>query len=155
MGTDNDSTRTSHIGNEVFCWLRAGGSTTAQLRPSRITKDNQQMASLSKTLDEFCNPFAEDAADSLMNIATGRVVSHVTESYVLSTLPRGQQARAKFQEEWDEDPKRFLKPVKQIKIQNFAVENVKKETSPNASRTAQINAVGERHLWTCAVFSLT
>ena len=107
--------------------LEQGETATSQCRPSRIRKDNNQMAELSAKFDEFCNPFGDDAPTALVNVATGQIASKVTESYLVNALQRGQEERDKFQDEWNRNSHRFLEPVKRTRIQNFAAQNVKKK----------------------------
>ena len=107
-------------------------STAAQCHKSRIRIDNLQMATLSEKLDQFCNPFLLEE-ESLMNVATGRVVTKATETYLINTLQRGKDAREKFQGEWDHNSARFMKPLKRIPVQNFAAENIKNQKIGYAS----------------------
>ena len=76
-----------------------------------------------------------------MNIATGRAASKATETYLLTTLQRGQKAEDKFKAEWNFSEKRFLQPVKRTEVNNFATENLKKSpSSADPSKRAQTNA---------------
>lgn len=127
--------------------LEQGESAATQCRPSRIRKDNSQMVKLGDKIDEFCNPFSDEVGNSLVNVATGRVSSKATESYLINTIRRGQQARAKFQEEWDQSSNRFLKPVKRIPVQNFAAENIKKKVKAPASEMAKKTAESLRDMF--------
>ena len=65
-------------------------SASTRCHPSRIKKDNSQMAELSAKIDKLCNPFRDDAP-----------ASKATESYLLNVLKRGQDERDKFQDEWN------------------------------------------------------
>ena len=112
-------------------------TASTQCRPSRIKKDNSQMAELSAKIDEFCNPFRDDAPASLVNVATGKAASKATESYLLNVLKRGQDERDKFQDEWNTNSSRFLEPVKCMRVQNFAAENVKKKLPAPQKTKAQ------------------
>ena len=106
--------------------LEQGESAATQCRSSRIKKDNSQTEALSKKVDKFCNPFSNEVANSIVNVATGRDLSKATEFYLLNAIKRGRKARTKFQEEWDHNSARFPKPMKRVVVQNFAYENVKK-----------------------------
>lgn len=120
----------------TFTWLELGGNATAQCRPSRIIRDNSQIAELSGKIDEFCNPFTDDAPTSLVNVATGQAASKATVLYLLNMLKRGQDERDKFQDEWDSNSHRFLQPVKRTRVQNFAVQNMKKKAKlPSSQKT--------------------
>ena len=76
--------------------LEQGETATSQCRPSRIKKDNRQMAELGAKIEEFCNPFRDDAPTSLVNVATGQVASQPTESYLLHVLKRGKMSEINF-----------------------------------------------------------
>ena len=60
--------------------LDHGESTAAQCHQSRIRKDNNQMETLSQKIDDFCNPFADNVSDSLINLASGREALNATET---------------------------------------------------------------------------
>ena len=62
-----------------------------------------------------------------MNLASGKSVLINTSDYLLWTLKRGK-VREKFTEEWRNKPRRFLRPVKRAKIENFAAESTKDKT---------------------------
>ena len=110
----------------AFTGLEVGESAAAQCQPSRVKRDNTQMAALSKKIDEFCNPFSDEPPTSLVNMVTGHVATKTTETYLLNVLQRGQEERDKFFEEWDKNNLRFLR-VKQTRVQNFAAQNVSKK----------------------------
>ena len=93
-----------------------GETSTSECRPSRIKKDNSQMAELGAKMDEFCMPFRDDAPTSLVNIATGQVAQQTIGSYLLHVLESGQDKRDKFQEEWITNNSRFLDPVKRTRV---------------------------------------
>ena len=96
-----------------------------QCRNSRIAKDNKHMNLLSEKMEDFCNPFSNDVSSALINVATGRAATKETESYLITTLTRGHDARENFQREWERDASHFHKPLKRIRIENFAAENMK------------------------------
>ncbi len=132
----------------TFAGLEIGENAAAQCHPSRVKKDNQQMATLSKTIDEFCNPFSDDLSSGpLVNLATGQTATKATETYLLSTLKRGTAEQNKFKDEWASDAGRFLKPVKRTKVLNFAAENVKKKGPSPASKTAKTNTESLRDMF--------
>jgi len=127
--------------------LEVGETAAAQCRSSRIKKDHKHMAFLSEKLDQFCNPFSNEASGSLVNIATGRATSKSTESYLLSTLIRGVEARNKFQSEWDQNSSRFLERVKRTPVQNFASDNAKKKAKLPAAEMAKTKAESMRDVF--------
>ena len=72
----------------TFAGLEVKENVTTQCRPSRIKRDNRQMAELSARLDEYCNSFREDAPTFLVNVATGQATSKPTETYLVNMLKR-------------------------------------------------------------------
>lgn len=127
--------------------LDHGESAAAQCRQSRIRKDNNQMEALSQKIDDFCNPFADNVSDSLINLASGRAACNATETYLLNTLKRGKESREQFQDEWRNDSSRFLKKVKRIRVQNFAAENGKKRHKAPVSELAKKTAESLRDVF--------
>ena len=125
--------------------LEQGETATSQCHPSQIKKDNSQMAELGAKIEEFCNPFRDDAPTSLVNVATGQVASQPTESYLLHVLKRGQDERDKFQKEWITNSSRFPEPIKRTRVQNFAAQNVKKKIT--ALQKAKSNAESLRDMF--------
>ena len=101
------------------------------------------MRVLSRKIDEFCNPFCEEPPEKLVNLASGRSALPETETYLLGTIKRGQLARQTFEEEWDREPARFLKPLKRMTVTNFSREYDKKKkkgktpATQNAKRSAE------------------
>ena len=87
----------------TFAGLELGESATAQCRSYRIRKDNMERKAMSEKIDEFCSPFSLEAPNTVVNLATGRLVTKETEKYLLQTLQRGHEAREQFQEEWYKD----------------------------------------------------
>ena len=129
----------------TFAGLEVGESATAQCRPSRIKRDNSQMVALSAKIEDFCNPFSEDAPTTLVNVATGQVATKATEAYLLNTLKRGREERDKFRDEWESNNSRFLQTVKRTRVQNFAAQSVKEKTT--ASKKAKSKAESLRDVF--------
>ena len=132
-----------------FVGLDLGETPAVQCRPSRISCNNKQMACLSAKIDELCNPFAPDGPASLVNLITGRSVSNDTQNYLLTTLQRGRELRQHFQDEWTEDSKRFLKPVKRVLVQNFAADHTEKakKLKVTASESSKSSAENLRDMF--------
>ena len=132
----------------TFAGLDVGEHAAAQCRPSKIRKDHRQMNALGQKIEESCNPFKEDGPDQLVNVATGHVAVKATQDYLLNTLKRGKDARMKFEEEWEAKSKRFLEPVKRMKVINFASENIKKKRNmAPAIQNAVANAESMRDMF--------
>ncbi|XP_041481075.1 uncharacterized protein LOC121428475 [Lytechinus variegatus] len=130
-----------------FSGLDNGESPSVQCRPSRVCRDNKQMATLSATIDEFCNPFSPEAPTSLVNLATGQTASDTTTTYLLDTLKRGKGEREKFQEEWSKDSNRFLRSVRRIKVNNFANDNLKNKKNRGKSQNYRSTAESLRDMF--------
>ena len=64
-----------------------------QLRANRIEKDTKQRDALYQAVTEACDPFVPSALSSpcLLNIATGKAASKVTETYLNETLVDGHR----------------------------------------------------------------
>ena len=92
-------------------------------RPERIRRDNADMNSVTITLNNTCNPFADDAPASLVNISSGKAANEGTKKFLLGTVERGRKLRLQFENECSVDGSRFLKPVART---NFAAENRKR-----------------------------
>ena len=122
---------------------------TAQCRPYQVRKDNTKMKALSTKIDEFCIPFADNPPAILVNHVTGWAATKATKVFLLETLQRGQVARETFLSEWENDQKRFLKPVKCVTVSNFASENEKKKKQHKApaAQTAMKSAQSLRDLF--------
>ena len=131
----------------TFAGLEVGENVTTQCRPSRIKRDNHQMAELSARLGEYYNPFREDVPTFLVNVATGQAASQPTETYLLNTLKRGENEKDKFQYAWKTDHTRFLQPVKRTRVQNFAAQNAKTKSRLPAIGKAKANAESLRDMF--------
>lgn len=125
----------------TFAGLDVGETAATQCRPSRIRKDQHHMRVLSAKIDEYCNPFADNVPNSLVNLASGQAASATTEAYLLNSMQRGEDAMMKFQEEWEQNSSRFLKPIKRVKVQNFAAENVKRRQPKKKNATEKAESL--------------
>ena len=80
-------------------------------------------------IEDFGDPFSSDLKlQPFMNLASEKSALLKSSNYLLPTLKRGKKAREKFIEEWKNEPRRFLRPVKTTKIENFAAESTKGKT---------------------------
>ena len=78
---------------------------------------------------------SESATNHLVNLASGKAASKDTESYLLNTLKEGEKLKVKFLHECNENPNRFLQPLKRRKIENFAAENNKQKVGFKKGKT--------------------
>ena len=106
--------------------LKPGENASAQIRHHRVRKNNDHLQQIISVTNDLCDPFSSDMKEQpLVNLASGKSARSATSKYLLETLERGKGAREKFTEDWSKDFRKFLKPVKRIKVQNFAAESVK------------------------------
>ena len=76
-------------------------------------------------------------------------MSNETQNYLLKTLQSGRELRQRFQDEWTEDSKRFLKPVKRVHVQNFAAGHTEKakKFKVTASQSSKSSAENLRDMF--------
>ena len=118
-----------------ICGLEYNENASAQVLDYRIRKDNEHMHQIALAIEDFDNPFAcEFEVQPLMNLASGKSALANCSKYLLETLKRGKEARENFVEESKNDPNRFLRPIKRIKIENFAAESTKSKVYPSHSK---------------------
>ena len=97
--------------------LEHNHTASAQVHDCRVQKDNEHMKLIAATIKDFGDSFSSDfELQPLMNLASGKSALPNTSNYLLHTLERGKEARDKFTEEWRNEPRRFLRPVKRIKV---------------------------------------
>ena len=110
-----------------------------------VQKDNEHMKLIAATIKDFAYPFSSDfELQPLMNLASGKSALPNTSNYLLHTLERGKKARDRLTEEWRNEPRRFLWPVKRIKVENFAAESTIRKT-PNLR--LKLNSEGLRDVF--------
>lgn len=109
--------------------LHSGEHPASQSQPWRVRRDNNDIETLARVINDTCNPFATHSPHELVNLATGKEAKEETKVYLLSTLKRGVDLRQKFETECEADNSRFLKTVKRAKVFNFATENQKPQCS--------------------------
>ena len=109
--------------------LEQNENASIQVHVYRMRKDNEHMQAISSTIEDFGGPFSSNLKlQPLMNLASGKSALLNTSNYLLRTLKRGKETRENFTEEWRNEPRRFLRPVKRTKIENFAAESTKGKT---------------------------
>ena len=72
----------------------------------------------------------------MLNIATGKGASDVTQKYLIESLSTGKELHRKFLEECVKDNARLVKPMKRRKVNNFASENANSKRSGSKVKTA-------------------
>ena len=71
--------------------LQSGEEPASQLRKWRIRHDNDDINSVTITLNHTCNPFTNDAPADLVNISSGKASNEVNMKFLLGTLERGSK----------------------------------------------------------------
>ena len=62
--------------------------------------------------------------DCLFNLKTGKEVTKVAETYLPNVMKEGKRQRDAFISECQEDTKRFEKPIRKVKVNNFTTVNL-------------------------------
>ena len=86
------------------------------------------------------NAFAGVAVDMdyLFNLRTGKQVTKVAEMYLLNVMKEGKRQRDAFISECQEDTKRFEKPIRKVKVNNFTTANfIKRNKSKEDQKLAE------------------
>ena len=106
-----------------LCGLQIGEQPANQLRLWRVKRDKSDIEVFEQVLSTTCDPFGTRSSQELLNLASGRSANKETGDYILNTVKRGLDLRAKFELECKEDSSRFLKTVSRTKVMNFAAAN--------------------------------
>ena len=118
-----------------ICGLEHDENALAQVLDCRIRKHSKHVHQIALAIEDFGNPFAcEFEVQPLMNLASGKSALANSSKYLLETLKQGKEARENFVEESEKDPSRFLRPIKRIKIENYAAESTKSKVYPSHSK---------------------
>lgn len=101
---------------------------SAELQPSNIKKNCEQLEKFVKSFDQFINPFsAQLPPNQLFNISSGKAASTQVEDFLLNVEKIGDDFRKAFISECSSDIKRFDKAIKKIPIHNFSGQIEKKK----------------------------
>ena len=123
------------------------GEIHKDLRSSRMCQDDKDLAALTKSIENALNPFDENLAhDALFNLKAGKEASPETTECLLSLITRGREARDIFVKECIEEAARFEKPIKRMKILNFATASFKEDNGSKAAAKV-VEARGTRDLF--------
>ena len=115
-----------------------------QLSKHRIQKDNAHFELLGSAIARHCNPFSDDVTSvaGLINLSTGKLAGEDTERYLTSRVESGRKLRTQFEEECKEDPKRFFKAVKRVRVLNFVQENNRRKEKKSCT-TSRVTSTQE------------
>ena len=105
------------------------------------------MEKLKKLITSTINPFQQRRhKDCLFNLKTGKEVTKVAETYLPNVMKEGKRQRHAFISECQEDTKRFEKPIRKVKVNNFTTANfIKSNKSKQAQKLAE--AKGTRDIF--------
>ena len=111
-------------GSIVGCLLEMAGMTnqegiSQELKPYRIQRDNNDLQTVVKGLEEMLNPFTMDD-DKLYCLTTGRAASTDVMSDLLTIVDKGTMWYEEFLTGCKDNADRFDKPIKHRKVKNFA-----------------------------------
>ena len=92
------------------------------------------MDKLKKLITSTINSFQQRRhKDHLFILKTGKQVTKIAETYLLNVMKEGKRQRDTFISECQEDNNRFEKPIRKVKVNNFAAVNfIKKSKSKQA-----------------------
>lgn len=97
-----------------------GDDTKAELKPSRIRRDNRDLERVLDQIKSNCNPFEEGSSQKkLYNIQTGKACSDEVCQSLLKVPDRGKALHLQFIEECTSDEDRFERPIKKAVLKTF------------------------------------
>ncbi|KAG1693158.1 Complement component receptor 1-like protein [Nymphon striatum] len=102
----------------------------AELTPSRITRDNNDLHNLLKTIEGFANPFKLES-ETVVNIRTGKAATNEISDSLLSVEDKGRDKHDAFISECFDDPTRFEKAITQNYLKTFAKQGAKNRRATN------------------------
>ena len=111
----------------VACLLDMAAITTKdeitqELKMYRIKRDTADLEKLTKSLDDTMNPFQNNSQDKFYCLNTGQAASNEVQTDLTNLEEKGILLFQEFIKECQKDPTRFERPVKKIKIKNFAID---------------------------------
>ena len=92
------------------------------------------MDKLKKLITSTINSFQQRRhKEHLFILKTGKQVTKIAETYLLNVMKEGKRQRDAFISECQEDNNRFEKPIRKVKVKNFAAVNfIKRSKSKQA-----------------------
>lgn len=126
-------TRSHSVRTKIMSFVKAeiglsqADDTSYTLQKNRIVKDSKSLNNIVKTIKKTINPFSENVdKDSLFNLSTGKAASSNVTDYLLNVKSLGQEQKLNFFSECFEDSTRFVRSITRNKINNFALNCIKK-----------------------------
>ena len=120
-----------------------GDDTHADLRPSRIKRDNKDLKKLLKQIEDSVNPFELEVDVPLVNISTGKAVPDEVAHSLTSIFTVGAGMHSKFIAECIADPSRFEKSIQQNKLLTFVKQCVGNRRADLNSKEAMLRCTSE------------
>ena len=123
----------------------AGMSSTESLNKevaaSRRKKDQKDLTTLKKVIEETINPFSDQCnKDVLLSLKTGKQAPEEVENYLLNVISIGRRKRDEFIDGFQAEPSNFEESISKEKCLNFATDNLLKK---NKSKKVQEIAIAK------------
>lgn len=122
------SSRAAFIGLvQEMTGLTTKEDVTAELQPSRIRRDRDDLKKVMEHIKKSRNPFQgkDRAPNILVNLHTGKAASQPVRDCLLNVPGKGRELHKNFITECQEDPSRFEKPIRKQKLLTFKDEGAK------------------------------
>lgn len=126
----------SHVIDESR--VRKKQDVAADLKPSVMAKNAQQLENVLTYFNENINPFSSYLdKDRLFNISTGKAVADEVADFLLTAEKEGERHREAFIESCAKDEKRFESSITRNTIFNFS-SSQKRKTAKIADKVVQV-----------------
>ena len=108
-------------------------NTTALLRPARIKRDDRDVKTVVKQIQDSCNPFGNeiDADTMLYNIHTGKATSETVRESLLNVPASGRTLHQAFITACEADDSRFEQPIKKAPLKTFVDDCARNRRTPD------------------------
>ena len=93
---------------------------TAELRPRRIQRDNEDLRKITKQILDTSNLFETlNASEVLYNISTGKGTDEEVRESLLNVPTKGKARHKEFIKSCENDPNKFESPIKKENVKTF------------------------------------
>ena len=131
----------SEISNALLKYadMKSNEGGNKEVKEQRKKRDKENLEKLKKLVTSTINPFQQRRPkDYLFNLKTGKQVTKVAETYLLHAMKEGKRQRDDFISECQHYTKRFEKPIRKVKVNNFTTANfIKRNKSKQAQKLAE------------------
>ena len=126
----------SEIANALleYADMKSNEGGNKEIKEQRKKRNKEDLEKIKMLITSTINPFQQRRhKDYLFNLKTGKQVTKVAETYLLNVMKEGKRQRDAFISECQEDNNRFEKPIRKVKVKNFAAVNfIKRSKSKQA-----------------------